>query len=352
MDKIAIVILNWNGRKMLEQYLPGVIMYSQDDAAIYVADNQSTDDSMDFVARHSSVVKTILLDKNYGFAEGYNRALKQIDAEYYVLLNSDVEVTHHWLLPLVEYMDAHQEVAACQPKLLSYLNKDKFEYAGAAGGFIDRYGYPFCRGRVFETVEPDNGQYDQPMPVLWATGACLFIRSADYWKADGLDARFFAHNEEIDLCWRLSIMGRRVMCLPDSVVYHLGGGTLPKGNPMKTFLNFRNNLTMLYKCLPEHELRHVMRWRWFLDYLAAVKMLLLDRNFGECKAVFKARRAFKKWLPQFKEDRQHIQQLRVTETFANAEHEVHADELADGRKSFSLLWQYHIKGRKRYSDLP
>lgn len=338
MDKIAIVILNWNGRKMLEQYLSGVVACSQDEAAIYVADNHSTDDSMAFLAEQFPEVRTITLDQNYGFAGGYNKALKQVEAEYYVLLNSDVEVTRNWLSPLVKYMNEHQEVAACQPKLLSYIDKGKFEYAGAAGGFIDRYGYPFCRGRLFETVEADNGQYDQVEQVLWATGACLFIRSTDYWNVGGLDERFFAHNEEIDLCWRLNILGRQIVCLPDSVVYHLGGGTLPKGNPMKTFLNFRNNLTMLYKCLPDSELRHVMRWRWFLDYLAATKMLLLEMNLGEFKAVFKARHEFKKWRRQFEADRKRIQASR--------------EAPAVERKPFSLLWQYYVKGRKRFNELP
>ena len=338
MDKIAIVILNWNGRKMLEQYLSGVVACLQYEAAVYVADNHSTDNSMAFLAEQFPEVRTITLDQNYGFAGGYNKALKQVEAEYYVLLNSDVEVTRNWLSPLVKYMDEHQEVAACQPKLLSYVDKGKFEYAGAAGGFIDRYGYPFCRGRLFETVEADNGQYDQVEQVLWATGACLFIRSTDYWNVGGLDERFFAHNEEIDLCWRLNILGRQIVCLPDSVVYHLGGGTLPKGNPMKTFLNFRNNLTMLYKCLPDSELRHVMRWRWFLDYLAAAKMLLLEMNLGEFKAVFKARREFKKWRHQFEADRKRIQASRKAP--------------AVERKPFSLLWQYYVKGRKRFDELP
>ena len=284
-------------------------------------------------------METIFLDQNYGFAEGYNRALRQVDAEYYVLLNSDVEVTHHWLEPLVEYMDNHEEVAACQPKLLSFVNRDKFEYAGASGGYIDRYGYPFCRGRLFDTVETDNGQYDYAAPVLWATGACLFIRSKDYWMANGLDGRFFAHNEEIDLCWRLHIMGRQVVCLPDSVVYHLGGGTLPKGNPRKTFLNFRNNLTMLYKCLPDEELRHVMRWRWFLDYLAAWQTLILNRNLGDFRAIYRARKAFKHWLPQFEEDRRQIQQSRVAKDIPEQKH-------------FSLLWQYYAHRRRIYSQLP
>ncbi|MBQ9637005.1 MAG: glycosyltransferase family 2 protein [Prevotella sp.] len=339
MDKVAIVILNWNGQSMLAQYLPTVINYSRDDAAIVVADNGSTDDSLDMLRSQFPEVRIVELDDNYGFADGYNRALKQVDAEYYVLLNSDVEVTHHWLDPLVEYMDAHLEVAACQPKLLSYINKEMFEYAGASGGYIDRYGYPFCRGRLFESVERDEGQYDYAAPILWASGACLFIRSCDYWEVGGLDGRFFAHNEEIDLCWRLHILGRQVMCLPDSIVYHLGGGTLPKGNPRKTFLNFRNNLTMLYKCLPDEELRHVMRWRWFLDYLAAWQTLILNRNFGDFRAIYQARRAFRRWRRDFKADREQIQRNR------------RLDNIPEQRK-FSLLWQYYAKGKRKYSQLP
>lgn len=337
MDKVAIVILNWNGRKMMEQYLPSVIAHSQG-ATIYVADNASTDDSLEWLHIYNNKVKTILLDQNYGFADGYNRALKQVEAEYYVLLNSDVEVTHHWLEPLIAYMDTHSDVAACQPKLLSFVDKTKFEYAGAAGGFIDRFGYPFCRGRLFDIVEADNGQYDTKEEVLWATGACLLIRSTDYWKADGLDGRFFAHNEEIDLCWRLRIMGRKIVCLPDSVVYHLGGGTLPKGNPRKTFLNFRNNLTMLYKCLPDKDLQYVMRWRWVLDYLAAWQTLILNRNYGDFMAIYQARRAFKKWRKDFEDDRRRIQTERK-ET-----------EIPE-RKNYSLLWQYYAKGKKHFSDL-
>lgn len=338
MDKIAIVILNWNGRKMMEKYLPSVLEHSKE-AEVYIADNNSSDDSLEWLRIYINKVKVIKLDQNYGFADGYNRALKQVKAEYYMLLNSDVEVTPHWLQPLVEYMDTHQEVAACQPKLLSYVDKGRFEYAGAAGGYIDRFGYPFCRGRVFDSVEADNRQYDSVQQVLWATGACLFIRSEDYWRVGGMDARFFAHNEEIDLCWRLRIMGRQVVCLPDSQVYHLGGGTLPKGNPYKTFLNFRNNLTMLYKCLPDKELHDVMRWRWFLDYLAAWQTLILNRNYGDFKAIYRARRAFKKWKNDFKEDRKRIQESR---------REVSVPE----RKRYSIVWQYYIKGKRRYSDLP
>lgn len=338
MDKIAIVILNWNGRKMMEKYLPSVLEHSKE-AEVYIADNNSSDDSLEWLRIYINKVKVIKLDQNYGFADGYNRALKQVKAEYYMLLNSDVEVTPHWLQPLVEYMDTHQEVAACQPKLLSYVDKGRFEYAGAAGGYIDRFGYPFCRGRIFDSVEADNGQYDSVQQVLWATGACLFIRSEDYWRVGGLDARFFAHNEEIDLCWRLRIMGRQVVCLPDSQVYHLGGGTLPKGNPYKTFLNFRNNLTMLYKCLPDKELHDVMRWRWFLDYLAAWQTLILNRNYGDFKAIYRARRAFKKWKNDFKEDRKRIQESR-------------REASVPERKRYSIVWQYYIKGKRRYSDLP
>ena len=255
MDKVAIVILNWNGEKMLRKYLPSVLEYSAEDGGVvYVADNASTDGSILMLKEQFPQVRVIQFDKNWGFAEGYNKALGQIDAELYVLLNSDVEVTHHWLTPLVEYMDNHYEVAFCQPKLLSEQNKNAFEYAGAAGGYLDKYGYPFCRGRIFDSVEDDDGQYDYTTEVLWATGACLMIRAQDYWKTGGLDGRFFAHNEEIDLCWRLRLQGRAGVCIPDSVVYHVGGGTLPKGNPMKTYLNFRNNLTMLYKNLSDSEL--------------------------------------------------------------------------------------------------
>ena len=295
MAKVAIVILNWNGQKMLAKYLPNVIEYSRQDAEIWVADNSSSDGSMHLLETQFPQVKTIVLEQNFGFAEGYNRALKQIDATYYVLLNSDVEVSHHWLTPLIEFMDSHQQVAACQPKLLAEYDKDSFEYAGACGGFLDKYGYPFCRGRIFDTVERDNGQYDYQQEILWATGACMMIRSKDYWTASGLDGRFFAHNEEIDLCWRLRLMGRKIYCIPESEVYHVGGGTLPKSNPMKTYLNFRNNLTMLYKNLSDTELTHVMRMRRFLDYLAAFETLVLNRNWGDFKAIFKARRAFKAW---------------------------------------------------------
>ena len=319
--------------------MPTVVNYSCGDADVWVADNASTDGSMTLLREKFPTVKTLQLDRNYGFAEGYNRALTQIKADYYVLLNSDVEVTHHWLTPLIEFMDNHDDVAACQPKLLSEAEKDCFEYAGASGGFIDRYGYPFCRGRIFDVVEQDEGQYDDICDVFWATGACLLIRSEDYWKAGGLDGRFFAHNEEIDLCWRLRLLGRRICCNPMSYVYHVGGGTLPKGNPRKTFLNFRNNLTMLYKNLPQEELGKVMRVRWLLDYVAAWQTLVFKGNFGDFKAIYKARRAFKKWRHEFDADRERIHSTAVNP---------HIPE----RRNFSIVWQYYVKKHKTFADLP
>ncbi len=335
---IAIVILNWNGVDMMRRYLPIVLENSAEYAEVWVADNASTDNSMEMLRQQFPQVKTIQLDRNYGFAEGYNRALKQIDAEFYVLLNSDVEVTRLWLAPLYIMMNEYPDIAACQPKLLSVADKHRFEYAGASGGFIDRYGYPYCRGRVFDTVEPDEGQYNEATEVHWATGACLMVRAADYWRVGGLDGRFFAHNEEIDLCWRLRLLGKRILCVPDSTVYHVGGGTLPKGNPKKTFLNFRNNLTMLYKNLPEEDLERVMNVRRWLDYLAAFQTLILNGNVGDFKAIFKARRAFRKWRHDFDADRAEIQRQRV---------KTHIEE----RANISILWQYYARGRKTFSQI-
>lgn len=339
MGKIAVVILNWNGLPMMREYLPSVVHFSAGEAEVWVADNDSTDGSVAWLERECSAVRTLSLDTNYGFAEGYNRALRQIEAEYYVLLNSDVAVTEGWLTPLLAFMESHPEVAACQPKLLSERDHSSFEYAGACGGFMDRYGYPFCRGRIFDTVEKDLGQYDAPAEVFWTTGACMMIRSRDYWAVDGLDGRFFAHNEEIDLCWRLRSRGRKLYCLPQSVVYHVGGGTLPQGNPRKTFLNFRNNLTMLYKNLPDGELRHVMRARWWLDYIAAFQTLLLHGNVGDFKAIFRARKAFRQWRRQFDADRQRMAAERKLESIP---------EIFPG----SLVWQYYARGRRLYTRLP
>lgn len=337
MKKIAIVILNWNGAHMMRTYLPTVIKNSPE-AEVIIADNASSDDSLKMLASDFPEIRTIVLDKNYGFAEGYNKAFKQVEAEYYLLLNSDVDVPEGWLAPLLDFMESHPKAAACQPKLRAIKDRDSFEYAGAAGGFIDKYGYPFCRGRIFETVEKDHGQYDRNMEILWATGACMMVRSKDYWDAGGLDGRFFAHNEEIDLCWRIRLLGRKIYCITDSVAFHLGGGTLPKGNPRKTFLNFRNNLTMLYKNLPDSELHHVMRIRFFLDWLAAFQMLILGRSLGDFKAVIQGRREFNRWKHDFDNDRKHIQATRkvnrIPEIFEK-----------------SLLWQYYAKGKKLFSQL-
>lgn len=333
----AVVILNYNGAEMLRHFLPSVVKFSPE-AEVIVADNGSTDNSVEVMRDEFPAVRLILLDKNYGFADGYNKALQQVTAEYYILLNSDVEVTEGWLAPMLAFMDANDDVAACQPKLLSYKEKTSFEYAGGAGGFIDRYGYPFCRGRIFDTVEKDCGQYDTPADLFWATGAALMIRSADYRSAGGLDGTFFAHMEEIDLCWRLRARGRRIVCVPGSTVYHVGGATLAKSNPRKTFLNFRNNLLMLYKNLPLHELAPVMRRRAILDYVAAVKFLLTG-NIGDFKAIMAARREF----------------ARIRESYASARAE-NLEKCVSGdvpqRINSSILWQYYIKGRKRFSDLP
>lgn len=336
--KVAVVILNWNGADMLRQYLPTVLEYSRDEAEVYVADNASTDESVELLKTTFPEVKLIVLERNWGFADGYNKALAQIDAEYYLLLNSDIEVTKNWLTPLITFMDAHPEVAACQPKLLSIFERQKFEYAGASGGYLDRYGYPYCRGRVFDVLEDDKGQYDEPTQIHWATGAALLVRSRIYKEVGGLDGRFFAHQEEIDMCWRMRIRGYQLYSIPQSKAYHVGGGTLPKSSPMKTYLNFRNNLTMLYKCLQQSDLSRVMIVRFFLDYLAAFQTLLLKRNVADFKAICRARRDFKRWKKDFEADRQHIQQSR-------------AQGVVDYTPML-LLWQYYAHGRRTFDQLP
>lgn len=338
MDKIAVVILNWNGCEMLRSFLPSVVACSEaDGAVVYVADNGSTDQSVEMLQQEFPGVRCLVLGQNYGFAEGYNRALKLVDAEYVVLLNSDVEVTEHWLRPMVDYLDVHPEVAACQPKIRSWRQKQMFEYAGAAGGFIDCYGYPYCRGRVMEVVEEDKGQYDTVRPVFWATGAALFIRLKDYQETGGLDARFFAHMEEIDLCWRLRARGRGLVCVPQSVVYHVGGATLKKGSPRKTYLNFRNNLLMLYKNLPESELRSVMRARFWLDYVAALSFLLKGQ-VADARAVVRARRDFAASKAEFAPAR--ADNLRRTVLSSIPE-----------RSTFCILVRYYLKGCRAYSQL-
>ena len=289
----SVIILNWNGAEMLRKYLPSVLTANsqQPIADIIVADNGSTDESLKVLQNEFPTVKTIVLDKNYGFAEGYNRAIDQVDSEYVVLLNSDVEVTEGWLQPLLEYMDAHPEVAAVQPKIRSWVKRDYFEHAGAAGGYINRLGYPYCRGRVLWKVEQDKGQYDSIVEVDWTSGACMCVRTKVYKECGGLDASFFAHMEEIDLCWRMRNKGWKLMCIPQSVVYHLGGGSLNYESPRKTYLNHRNNLLMIYKN-KQHPVG-VLFVRFFLDYTAAFFYLLQGR-WGAFKAVFNARRDYRK----------------------------------------------------------
>lgn len=337
--KTSVVILNWNGAEMLRRFLPSVIAYSQGEGVeICVADNASSDNSCEVIEREFPEVRLIRLSENYGFAEGYNRALQQIDAEYVVLLNSDVEVTSGWLESMTDYLDKHPQVAACQPKLLSFQEKSCFEYAGAAGGFIDKYGYPFCRGRIFDVIESDHGQYEDIIPVFWATGAALLIRLQVYREVGGLDGRFFAHMEEIDLCWRLRSRGYGIVCLPFSRVYHVGGATLKKENPRKTLLNFRNNLIMLYKNLPENELYRVMRVRLFLDYLAAFVFLLKgDKN--NSLAVLRARKEYMSMRFLFKAERD--ENLRSASLVSIPE-----------RFEKSILWWTKVRRCKFFSDLP
>lgn len=294
-EKCSVIILNWNGAQMLRTYLPSVIQYT--DGTVIVADNGSTDNSLEVLAKEFPSVRTIVLDKNYGFAEGYNKAIEQIDSKYAVLLNSDVEVTKGWLTPLIDYLDTHPEVAAVQPKVLSWRQRDTFEHAGAAGGYLSWLGYPYCRGRRFGRVEKDKGQYDSVATIDWTTGAAMCVRTDIYRTCGGLDAAFFAHMEEIDLCWRMRNNGWQLACVPQSVVYHLGGGSLSYDNPRKTYLNFRNNLLMIYK--NRHFPWLVLTLRFFLDHAAAV-MFLLTGKTGSAKAVMEARRDYKQMRKNYR----------------------------------------------------
>ena len=334
MLKCAVVILNYNGRKVLEQFLPNVLENTNRELAeVIVADNASTDDSVAFMQSHYPNIRLIENESNGGFATGYNLALRQIEAEYFVLLNSDIEVTPHWIEPVLEMMDADETIAACQPKILSYYDKTKFEYAGSCGGFIDKYGYPFCRGRIFQNLETDEGQYDTPMEVFWATGACMFVRAGLFLKCGGLDDSFFAHMEEIDFCWRMKNMGYRIFCCPQSKVYHIGGGTLPKNSPRKTYLNFRNNLSLLGKNLPDNKLRSVIVYRIFLDWIAAFKFLC-EGCFGDFKAVYQAHFDFYKRLGDLREKRSQLQQNQVSCMY---QRNIVFDGMLFGKKKFSDL---------------
>ncbi|MDR0613898.1 MAG: glycosyltransferase family 2 protein [Dysgonamonadaceae bacterium] len=336
--KTAVVILNWNGRKLLEKFLPALIKNTPaEETDIIVADNGSTDTSLPFLKQSYPSVRLIPLDKNYGFAEGYNRALAQLNHEYVVLLNSDVEVAENWLTTAISYLENHPEVIALQPKILSYNDKLTFEYAGACGGFLDLYGYPFCRGRIFNTIEKDAGQYDREAEVLWASGACLFIRRKDYLEAGGLDAYFFAHQEEIDLCWRLRSRGKKIVCLPQSTVYHVGGATLKMEHPRKTFLNFRNNLLMIYKNLPEKYYCRIMRYRILTDCLAALQFLLKGYP-ANAFSVIKAHWDFAGQKKNYKAIRR--ENLEKSKS-----------GLPPGIFKINLLWEYYIKRNKKYSSI-
>lgn len=329
--KIAVVILNWNGKSFLETFLPSVTQYSHN-AQIIVADNNSTDDSISYLENTYPEIEIIKLDKNYGFAGGYNKALAQVDSQYYVLLNSDVEVTENWLEPMVNLLEKDDSVAACQPKIKDYKNKEYYEYAGAAGGFIDKLGYPFCRGRVFFSLEKDTGQYDDEIEIFWASGACLFIRSKLYHSIGGLDEFFFAHMEEIDLCWRLKNENHKIMFTPQSTVYHLGGGTLNKINPKKTFLNFRNSLLTLHKNLPKSNRFKIILIRLFLDGASGIKFLLAGKP-SHTWAIIKSHFSFYNAIQQNKLKRQSSQKVNLS-----------------GMIKESIVAKYFIKNHKTFTE--
>lgn len=331
-EKTAVVILNYNGKGFLQKFLPNVLDKSTD-AQVIVADNGSSDDSVSLMQKEFPEVTLLQQNKNLGFAGGYNRALEQIDTEYYVLLNSDVEVSDNWLIPLLELMDSDKNIAACQPKILSYDEKSRFEYAGASGGFIDKLGYPFCRGRVFETLEEDKKQYDDKHEIFWATGACMMVRASIFHELGGLDADFFAHMEEIDFCWRAKNAGFKIMVEPASSVFHVGGGTLPKSSPQKTYLNFRNNFMLLYKNLPSKRLSKVLLVRLFLDGAAGVKFLL-QGQVKDVGAIINAHFYFYSHLNVLKEKRAQLKQQNVSGIYQK-----------------SLVSEYYLKGKKYFSDL-
>ncbi|NOU48824.1 MAG: glycosyltransferase family 2 protein [Bacteroidales bacterium] len=314
MKKVAVVILNYNGWTFLEKFLPTVIRHTGDDAEIIVADNASSDDSVSNMKAHFPQIRLIINDTNGGFSTGYNLALRQIDAKYYVLLNSDIEVTPNWINPIIELMETDESIAACQPKILSYHDKIHFEYAGAGGGFIDRFGYPFCRGRLFQSIEIDEGQYNDTIEVFWASGACMFVRAELYHKFGGLDDEFFAHMEEIDFCWRLKNNGYKIMYCYQSIVFHIGGGTLPKISSRKTYLNFRNNLSLLYKNLPDNSLYYVIILRLFLDGLASIKFLF-EGGIADFIAVLRAHSHFYRKIPQLRAKRKLLNPKTVSKVY-------------------------------------
>ena len=330
MKKVAVIILNWNGAALLREFLPSVCAHTPEELAdVVVADNGSSDDSLVWVEKTFPQVRIMRLPKNYGYAGGYNLAVKELKYPYVVLLNSDVETPEGWLPPLFDFCESRADVGACQPKLLSYRNKKTFEYAGAAGGFLDKYGYPYCRGRIFSTIENDEGQYDTPAETFWATGACLFIRREVYLKAGGLDENFFAHMEEIDLCWRVKLAGYKIMVVPDSKVYHLGGATLASTEPRKTFLNFRNNLFMLYKNLPRKEGKKIIFRRRLLDAIAFARFVA-GGKWKHARAVWQAHNRFRKERNRY--DRQ--PQVNLLKT------------MPEGRRN--IIFDYFVKGHHTY----
>ena len=332
---IAIVILNYNGRRYLEQFLPFVTANVCPGGEVIVADNGSTDDSLAFIEAHYPGLRVIVLDRNYGFAGGYNMALQQVQSDYYVLLNSDVEVTPGWMEPIVGLMESDATIGACQPKIRMYADREFFEYAGAAGGWLDYLGYPFARGRIFDVCEKDEGQYNETVPIFWASGAALFIRSKLWHELGGLENFFFAHQEEIDLCWRMQLAGYRVYCCPQSVVFHVGGGTLPKGNERKVFLNFRNNLIMMAKCLPAEQWLWKIPVRFLLDSVSAWKSLFA----GEAVyfwAILEAHLAFFKWLVVSRRKSLFPPKKR--------------GKLL-GWYTGSVVWQYFVKGKKTFAEI-
>lgn len=334
IPRVSIVILNWNGRGYLQQFLPSVLASTYENLEVVVADNASTDGSQDFLRSQFPGVRLITLGENYGFARGYNEALKQVRADYYVLLNSDIEVTPGWIHPIIRLMESDASVGACQPKLIQYYDRTRFEYSGACGGWIDRFGYPFARGRIFDVCETDEGQYNDVAPVFWASGAAMFVRAEIYHRMGGLDEYLFAHQEEIDLCWRMQLAGHSVYCCPESVVYHVGGGTLPKGNARKVFLNFRNNLIILAKNMRFAEAIWKIPLRFALDALSAVKSLFA----GEPRyffAVFRAHLAFVRWLIL----------ARRTNTVRCAG--IRLKGLWEG----SVVWAHFVKGLTRFSEI-
>lgn len=336
--KIAIVILNWNGEKLFPLFLPSVVLHSSaENIEIVVADNRSTDQSIQVLKKDFPEVKIIELSENYGFAEGYNRALKNIDADIFVLLNSDIEVTPGWINPCLTLFNTDEKIAAVQPKILSYNQRDSFEYAGAAGGFIDRFGYPFCRGRILNRIEKDHGQYNEGSNIFWASGACMFVRASAFRQAGGFDGDFWAHMEEIDLCWRMKSLGYKIRYQPESTVYHLGGGTLSYGSPQKVYLNFRNNLFMLFKNLPKHQFKRIFILRMILDGVAALKFIF-GLNFREFRAVAMAHKSFYQNLSTLIRKRKEVQKnVRVKE-----HNEVYAK---------NIMWKFFIERKRKFSEL-